>query len=211
MGTGVNAQVIELAMRDVRRPGSIWTRKFDESQLQETWLTPVSDALVIGWFADLPAGQTRIRDDPALRSRVKLGDVKGDYVLDVIDAAAGTDRGRVYVETGRGSFAIRSATVNGDRLFVTDTLGRVLQYSISTGELRGYAFGETPIASEVAGLLAVSAGAGRVVIYDLNTMRRRTEMTFSRDVVLTAFSPSGVRMFVLTADQVAYVVTVPPI
>ena len=209
MGTGLNAQVIEVAMRDVRRPGSIWTRKFDESQLQETWLTPVSDALVIGWSADLPVGQTRIRDDPALRARVKLADVKGDYVLDVIDAATGVDRGRVYVETGRGSFAIRSATVNGDRLFVTDTLGRVLQYAISTGELRGYAFGETPIASEGAGLLLVNAGAGRVVIYDLNTMRRRSEMTFSRDVVLAAFSPSGVRMFVLTADQVAYVVTVP--
>jgi hypothetical protein len=202
-------ETMELAMRDVRRPGSIWVRKYGANVPQDVWLTPTSDAVVLAWFADLPAGQARIREDPALRARVKLADVKGDYVVDVLDAATGTDRGRVYLETGRGSFAVRTASVTGDRLFVTDTLGRVLQYSIASGTLRGYAFGETPVTSESAKLLAVNAGAGRVVLYDLDTMRRQREMTFSRDVVLMAFSADGASLFALTADQVAYVVSLP--
>lgn len=196
----------EYALRDVQRPAPVWTQRV-LSTPDEVWLEPGSDAVVLSWHADV-RGAARIRDDPALRKRVNFGDTKGDYVIELLDLATGRDRGRTYIETGRGSFAVRSALVNGDRLFVTDTLGRVLQYAFSTGELRGYAFGESPVIHEAAGLLAVSAGAGRVVLYDLNTMRRRSEMTFSRDVVLTAFSADGSRLFALTADQVAYIVPV---
>ena len=202
------AQGVELAMRDVRRPESLWARRFTTNPPEEVWLSPTGDAVVVAWSADTVAGQAIIRQDPALRARVKPADAKGDYVMDVVDAATGTDRGRVYLESGKGSFAVRRVTVTGDRLFLTDTLGRVLQYSISSGELRGYAFGEYPVMHEASGLLAVSAGAGRVVLYDLNTMRRKREMTFSRDVVLTAFSLDGKSLFALTADQRAYVVPI---
>jgi Tol biopolymer transport system component len=132
--------------------------------------------------------------------------VQGDYVLEIIDAASGASRGRLLIETGKGSFGLTGAIVAGDRLLLSDTLGRVLSYSTRTRELQGHAFGDEPAISAPAGLLAVNTGGGRVVLYDLDTMARKDQLTFANEVVLKAFSPDGTKLFALTSDQTAIVI-----
>jgi WD40 repeat protein len=81
----------------------------------------------------------------------------------------------------------------------------VLLYSISTGEQKGKFFGRTPAISKEAGLLAVETERGQLTVFDLASSEKRDQFTFSGPVSLARFSSDGKRLFVLTADQTAYV------
>jgi hypothetical protein len=199
---------LEIEFRDVRKPAAVWKKPYPKNPPDDVWPDPDSDALVVSWAAASPAGREVIRLDPELRARVKLGDIQGDHILEVLDAKSGTLRRRMLLETGKGSFHIHDIMTSGDWMFVTDSLDRVLAYSLASGELNGYAFGEEPVAAAGTGLFAVESGAGRIVVYDLKTMRRQSELTFSHDIAHKAFSPDGTRLFVLTTDQRAHVVSV---
>jgi hypothetical protein len=56
--------------------------------------------------------------------------------------------------------------------------------------------------------MAVSTGGGRIVLYDLKTLRRRDQLTFTREIPLKAFNADGTRLFVLTDDQRAHVLAI---
>ena len=90
-------------------------------------------------------------------------------------------------------------------MVVIDSKGRVLVYSVGTGELKGHAFGTSPVISTASGLLSVNLGGGRISIHDLATMHRRNQFTFAAPVVVASFSADGKRLFVLTSDQTVYV------
>ena len=191
-------------LRDVRKPAALWSRSFPANP-PEASVHSASDAVVFVWLADSSAGRDLIRKDPALRSSVKMSDIEGDYLLEIVDASTGAMRRRLLIETGKGSFGIGGLLVSGDWLIVSDTVGRVLVYSVATGELIGHAFGSDPVVSATAKLLAVDVGAGRIVLYDLESMHRRDQYTFTHRVPLKAFSGDGKKFFVLTADQTAYI------
>jgi len=197
-----------LEMRDVRLPNPIWTRTYPKDPPQ-LWMHAGSDSVVLSWDAAAPAGREIIRKDPDLRAHANLGDIAGDYVLEIVGAENGKTRRRMLLETGKGSFQIAEACVVDDWLLISDTIGRVLVYAISSGELKGHAVGSEPAVSSAAGLLAVDAGGGRLVLYDAQTLRRRDEYTFTHPIVLTSFSPDGSRLFVLTSDQAGFVLQVP--
>jgi len=201
-----NGPVLE--MRDVRLPNPIWTRPYPKDPPQ-LWMHPGTDSVVMSWDAASPAGREVIRKDPELRKQADLGDIEGDYVLEVVSAENGQTRRRMLLETGKGSFQIEEVCVVGDWMMISDTIGRVLVYAISTGELKGHVVGSEPAASPAAGVIAVDAGGGRLVLYDAQTMRRRDDYTFTHPIVLTSFSPDGSRLFVLTSDQAGFVLQVP--
>ncbi len=194
----------EFEVRDVTRSMRLWTRSFPKDP-PDVWVNAGSDSIVFGWPANSTPGRDRIREDEALRTRTDLRDLDGDYLFDVLEAERGIVRGRLLIETGKGSFRARDVLAAGDWVIVSDSLGRVLVYSLATGELKGYAFGGRPVVNLAAGLMAVDVGGGRVVVYELASMRRRREYTFTHEAALTAFSADGSRLFVLTADQIAYV------
>ena len=137
-----------------------------------------------------------------------MGDVKGDYVVDLIDPATGNLRRRMLLETGKGSFHVHDLMVRGDSMFVTDSLGRVLTYTVSTGDLRGYAFGDEPVVSADGKTLMVDSGIGRLVLYDTTAMTRRTELRFKQPVVYKTFSADGTKLLALTADQTMHLLEV---
>jgi hypothetical protein len=170
---------------------------------------PGSDCVVLTWDAASPGGRELIRKDPELKAHADLGDIDGDYVLEIVNAENGQTRKRMLLETGKGSFRIREITVVGDWLLVSDTLGRVLVYSAGRGEFKGYVVGEEPAVSPAGNALAVDTGGGRLVVYDLQTMRHLDEFTFTHPVVLAAFNQEGTRLFVLTSDQAAVILQVP--
>jgi hypothetical protein len=118
---------------------------------------------------------------------VNLGDIEGDYVLDVLDAESGASRRRMLCETGQGSFGILDMYSKDDWLVVSDS---------------------SPIISVASNTRVVDSGSGKLVLYDLGTMKRRDELTFGHPVALKTFSADGHRLSVLTRDHTASVVDV---
>ena len=197
---------VEVEWRDVSLPNPVWRKPYPKFPPDDAWAAADSDGLVLSWKAETAAGRERIRLDDNLKKTVKMGELQGDYVLEVLDVETSQVRGRMLLETGKGSFHIHDILTKGDSVIVSDSLGRVLVYSLATGELQGYAVGYEPIANTKAGLLAVDTGGGRLVIYDLKTLRRRDQLTFTTDIPLKAFNADGTRLFVLTDDQKAHVI-----
>lgn len=199
----------EFELRDVTRSASLWTRSFPKDP-PEVWADSDGNSVVFAWAADSPPGRDRIRDDERLRATAKADSLAGDYVVEVLDADRGDARARVLVETGKGSFRMRDAVAAGDWLTVTDSLGRLLVYSLATGDLKGYAFGRRCIMNAASSQMAVDLGGGRMSVYDLTTMKRRRDYAFGHPIDYAAFSKDGARLFVLTSNQMTYVLDVKP-
>ena len=207
-GSRLNPLGYEFQFRDVRQAAPGWTRKFDQNPPDGYWLDPEGDALALAWWAESPGGRIIVARDERLKKTVDRGDVKGDVVIEVVDAAGGTTRSRVLVETGKGSFRIDGVLVRGDRMFVTDSLGRVLLYSLATGEVTGQIVGDSPTLSADGRRLAVKTGEGRLAVHDVATLRRLSVLKFKSDVIFGAFSPDGANLFALTAEQTAHVIQI---
>lgn len=197
----------EFQVADVRSPKVLWARPYKTEPPSDYWFHPLSDALVLIWAADSPGGRTRIARDERLKSTVNRGDLKGDFLLEVVDAESGQTRGMALIETGKGSFHLDGVLVRGDRMFVTDSIGRVIAYSLSTGRVLGFAVGDTPVVSADGSQLAVSTGEGRVAVYDVGTMSLRSDLRFKHAVAFGAFSPDSASFFALTADHTAHAIS----
>ena len=101
--------------------------------------------------------------------------------------------------------AVEDAAAVGDWLFAEVDGGRTLAYSLSSGELKGTLFGESPIASVEAGLLALTPSDGQVQFYSLPDFKKLSRSVFGSRVAMLHFSADGSRIFVLTHDQNTYV------
>ena len=56
--------------------------------------------------------------------------------------------------------------------------------------------------------MCVENERGKLAVYDLASLEKRDEFTFTHPVSLTSFSQDGKRLFVLTANQAVYVLDV---
>ena len=205
----VNSDGAAYQVRDIRhleQPG--WVKVFEKEAPDDHWFHQQSDALAFVWVAERPAGRIKIGKDEVLKRTVDTGDLKGDYVVELIEPATGDIRKRMLLETGKGSFHVHDMMVRGDSMFVTDSLGRVLTYTVSTGDLRGYAFGDEAVASKDGKTLVVGSGIGRLVLYDTAAMTRRTELRFKQPVVYKTFSADGTKLLAVTADQTMHLLEV---
>jgi peptidase M48-like protein len=194
----------ELELRDMAHAGSLWTRSFPKDP-PRVWADPEGESIVFAWSADSAPGKDRIKNDENLQAVAKADALAGDYVLEVLDPENGMVRGRLLLETGKGSFRMRSVLTAGNWVAVSDSLNRVLVYSLPRGELKGYAFGSRCIMNGTANRLAIDLGGGRMTVYDLTTMHRQHDYAFASNVEYAAFSKDGNRLFVLTSNQTAYV------
>jgi tricorn protease-like protein len=96
-------------------------------------------------------------------------------------------------------------------VIVTDTDNRVLVYSLKTGEQKGRVFGGYATVSEASRLLCVENETGKIVVYDLESMEKRDEFSFSNPISMLRFSDDGQRLFVLTVAQTVYILDVSPL
>ena len=87
----------------------------------------------------------------------------------------------------------------------------MLIYSLSSGEQKGKVFGDRAALSAATNLLCVENERGQVTVYDLKTMEKRDTFTFASPVSLAQFSDDGKSLFVLTANQTAYVLDMTPL
>jgi WD40 repeat protein len=194
-----------LEVKDAATGASLWTREF-RREPPRVWPGESGAAITLAWPTTAREARDAIKRDPRLSQQLSaMREKEGDYYFEVLDARTGATSGRLLVETGKGSFRAHNVEAAGDLVFVSDGENRTLAYSLATGELRGRAFGDREAVSRQAGLLAVENERGRLALYDLAGMQKRDEFTFATGVSLARFSPDGRRLFVLTADQTAYV------
>jgi hypothetical protein len=202
---------VTLEMRDVRVADALWSKAFGKDS-PRYWVAPREGTMILSWPVASKYAREEIKSDAELTKRLAaLKEQEGDYFLHVLDAKTGATKGRLLVETGKGSFRIANAFGAGDYVVIADTQNRVLVYSLSTGEQKGRVFGSGAIVGGVdgkSGLMCVENERGKLAVYDLATLEKRDEFTFAHPVSLTSFSQDGRKLFVLTANQAVYILNV---
>ncbi len=134
-----------------------------------------------------------------------MRDHKGAYLLEVLDATTGNLRGQLLIDTGKGSFRVTRTFAEGDWVLVGDNENRTGVYSLSTGEQKAILFGTYSMLSTAAGILLVENETGQIDVYDLKSLEKRALLTFPYHISAWAFSADGKRLFILTANQIAYI------
>jgi hypothetical protein len=141
---------------------------------------------------------------PSLRRQVDAAKPNiNDAVFEVLEVSSGKAVGTAFVRVGWGPESFDSVFSVGDFLICVRDGARITVYSLSTGEIRGRAFGR--YASASLRLLAAADG-NHLRLYDLEPGAKKDEYLFSEASVYTHFSGDGKRLLVLTAEQSIFVV-----
>lgn len=195
-------------MFDARTMQSLWSKPFVK-EAPRTWIAPAHNTVALVWDVGTDAAKTEIAADPRLtQTLAKMKEKQGDYFLKILDAQTGNEIGKLLIETGKGSFRIDNIFASGDSVIMADTRNRVLVYSLATGEQKGRVFGGYATVSPVSKLLCVENETGKIAVYDLESMEKRDEFSFSSPISMLRFSRDGSRLFVLTIAQTVYVLDV---
>src|SRR5262245_21272200 len=204
---GRSVEGMTLEMRDVRSVDALWSKPFGR-YMPDYWVEPREGTMVFSWPVTSRYAQDEIKSDAELTKRLAaMNEEEGDYFLQVLDAKTGAVKGKLLVETGKGSFRITKAFAAGDYVVIADTQNRVLVYSLSSGEQKGRVFGSRAVvggvdgksggqsvgqtAGQTAALMCVENERGKLAVYDLASLEKRDEFTFTHPVSLTSFSQDG--------------------
>ncbi len=164
------------------------------------------DSLIFEWSVEASAAKDEIKGNGSLQTRFSaMRDHKGAYLLEVLNPASGNLRGQLLVDTGKGSFRVTRSFAEGDWVLVGDNENRTRVYSLSTGEQKAIFFGTYSILSAAASILLIENETGQIDVYDLKSLEKRAVLTFPYPITAWSFSADGKRLFVLTANQVAYI------
>ncbi|HEX5875286.1 MAG TPA: M48 family metalloprotease [Pyrinomonadaceae bacterium] len=194
-----------IEMFDARTMKSLWSKAFPK-ETPRTWIAPNYDTMALIWLVSTDAAKAEISSDPRLAQQLsRMKEKQGDYFLKILHAQTGEEIGKLLIETGKASFRVANIYAAGDSVIVTDTENRVLVYSLKTGELKGRVFGGYATVSDVSKLLCVENETGKIAVYDLGTMEKRDEFSFSSPISMLRFSRDGQRLFVLTSEQMVYI------
>jgi WD40 repeat protein len=195
---------VRFELRHVVTDKLIWSRDFPKDA-PDYFFDDFSGRIILYWTLGSDVGKAGLKENPALAARAKeMGNKDDDYLLEIVDAFAGKTIGSVLVETGKGSFRIKSGFSEGDWLVMQDSDNRVLVYSIKDGNLNHRFFGAEAAVNPVRKQIVVENYPGELTLYDLASGEPQGRLVLNRDTVLTRFSLDGKRLFVLTAEQVAY-------
>lgn len=191
-------------LKDIVNGKVIWTRDFPKDVPAYSF-DEFSGRLVFFWRLGSEAGKARIKETPELKAKADaLGNKADDYLVEVVDAFAQKTVGTLMLETGMGSFRVGRGISEGDWLVLRDTAGRVLVYSIATGEVRHRFFGDTAAINPSRNQIVVENFPGEVELYDLDTGERRATFRINGGAAFVRFNFAGNRLFVLSDAQTAY-------
>jgi hypothetical protein len=193
---------------DARTMKPLWAKTYPK-EAPRIWIAAQHETIAVLWDVKESAAKAEIGKSPALSQQlVAMKEKEGDYLLQILDARNGNLLGQLLIETGKGSFRLSNVFAAGDWVIVTDTQNRVLVYSLGTGELKGRAFGGSVTVSQSSNLLCVENESGQLTVYDLKTMEKARQYTFSNPTSLARFSEDGKRLLVLTSNQTLHVLDV---
>jgi len=199
---------VTVEVRDTKTLGTVWSKVFPKES-PDTWIDSRSGTMVLVWPTNNGAAKTEIKSDAHLGQEMStMKDKEGNYLLQVYDAGTGKISGQLIIATGKGSFHISDVFAVKDWVIISDSENRVLVYKLSTGEQKGKVFGGRAAVAPTSGLFCVENETGQLTVYDIETMEKRDEFTFSGPLAMVRFDPDGKKLFVLGANQTAYVLDV---
>lgn len=186
----------------------VWRRSF----FQETpvpFPDPQGTRLVLGWRAQSDEARQAASHYPAAKQILKKAKLdEHDTFFEVLDARSGKSLGGVLVQVGNHASSFDAAFSEGDTLFLLKDGIRVSLFSLSDGALKAKLVGNKPAANGVSGLLALNEGAGKLAVYDARTGAKLDQLLFPEQIAYSHFSDDGKRLFVLTQNQLAFVMDV---
>jgi len=192
---------------DVHTNKKLWDRKF-ENDTPHPYYSQNGHTLTM-MLDTYESAKAEVKNDPALSARLNSlteEAKKNTYVLRVLDAPTGKDRGVILVQTGNGSFLIRAARTVGDLVLVSDSANRTQVYSLKTreqkGKIMGYVFAVSPDGTR----MIVENGKDKIDLYDLNSLQLISHFSFASPVEDVEFSGDNSSIMVLTTDQTVYTV-----
>jgi len=198
----------DLDALDMATQTPLWSRTFPK-QGPSVLGTPPSGKVVFLWEAKSPGLRDELARDTNLQARwTKANPGDTDFFVQVLDARDGKSQGGVVLHTGKYSVLPERLEAVGDWLVVVDNANRVLLYSLSTGELQAKWFGFAPRLSANGERLCLANGRGHLVLYDLRTLKKSSDLYFANPIAAHVFSADGKKLLVLTNDQTAFVVDV---
>lgn len=186
----------------------VWKRSF----FQETpvpFPDPQGTRLVLGWRAQSDEARQAASHYAAAKQILKKAKLdEHDTFFEVLDARSGKSLGGVLVQVGNHAWSFDAAFSEGDTLFLLKDGIRVSLFSLSDGALKAKLVGNKPAANGVSGLLALNEGAGKLAVYDARTGAKLDQLLFPEQIAYSHFSDDGKRLFVLTQNQLAFVMDV---
>jgi WD40 repeat protein len=193
-----------LAVSSSETGKELWARTYSKG-LPRINCSSEDDKAVLIWSASSEFVKDESKANPELKKKIESEkEREGDFYIHIAQASTGNLIGKVYVETGRGSFRLRWAEAAGDYLTLYDNKNRLLIYSISNGKRIGQLFGSNGSISPANQLLAVENKIGAITIYSLPSMEEVGKLVFAHPLVYVKFSKDGKHLFALTNDQSAY-------
>ncbi len=194
-----------MEVNDAQTGASLWTRDF-RTTTPRVFLNPTHNTMVLVWPVKSPAAAELIKQRPELQAKVKNSkENEGDLLVEILDPATGVAKSHFILETGQGSFGVQQITAAGDYLVVDDDENRQMIYSISKGALIRRVFGSKGTFSDQNGLIAVENTEGRISVINIATGRDVGQIVLKKGIAAMTFSADGKRLYLLTRDQVAYI------
>ena len=198
---------VTMEVKDAVTLSPLWSLSFPQER-PRSWAAPRDGTLTLLWPVSSKAASSAVKGNPTLTQQLKtLKEKEGDYFLKVLDVKSGNPLGELLIETGKGSFRITDVVTSGDWVVISDNQNRTLVYSLSGGQQKAKVFGKLAAVSSVSNLLGVENGEGLLNLYELTSFSERNRFTFPTRVSFVRFSEDGKRLFVLTADQTVYLLS----
>ena len=183
----------------------LWSKTYPK-EAPYAWVDYRQQTASLLWDITDEAARDEIKNDPALSQKLtNLKEKSADYLVKVLDMRDGTERGKLVIETGKGSFRLEQVYAAGDLVLVADSENRILLYSLKTGEQKGRVFGDYGTVSPNGKLLCVTNESGKLNIYDLASLQSIEQFVFTSSITLAEFSEDGKKLIVLTSNQTAHV------
>ncbi|MET0648567.1 MAG: M48 family metalloprotease [Pyrinomonadaceae bacterium] len=196
---------VRFELKDIVQDKVIWSRDFTK-EAPEFSFDAYSGRLIFYWRLGSDVGKAKLKESAELKAKADaLGNKADDYLVEVVDAFSQKAVGTMLLETGQGSFDVGRGLSEGDRLVLHDSEGRVLIYSLKTGELRHRFFGGTAAVNPRRDLVAVENFPGELSLYDLETGDLKANLRLAGASAFVRFNLDGNRLFVLSDAQTAYV------
>lgn len=195
---------VTMEVRDTQTNETLWSRRFDDERPAYNF-NKAHGTLIFTWGLQSKAAKNIIKTDAALSAKLAAMQEKaGDYFIQILNPKTGSVTGQFLLETGEGSFSIQNVFASGDNLVISDSENRILVYSISQGTLRHRFFGDYPTINPAGTLIAIENEPGRLTLYDLTSGEEVEKLYFGVPVSYAEFNADGKRLFVLTANQTAF-------
>jgi len=193
---------LTVEIEDLLTQKPVWTRYFPKD-------VPVvslegSKNVLLAWSLAEGSGRDELEKYPDLKSKAE----HEDFLVEVLDLEKDSLLYKMLLKTGKRSFGVIDAEVDGSWILIRATGDQSLVYSLSTGEEKAHVFGRSAILSATAGKFAALNPSDQISFYQLENGSLIKQLAFSSPVALEKFSADGKRMFVLTRDQTVYVLDV---